>query len=289
MRKVLITLLLIALWVGTYKAYPLLTERISERVKATPVISVLPEDDIETETQEFVTEPLHHFVQGTPGKLTPAMVISYTNNERRANGKKALTFNAELAAAAESKIQDMFDNQYFEHESPDGQGAAEIIEKAGYAYIIVGENLAMGNFKDDQALIEAWMASPGHKANMLNNRFTEIGVAVGKGTFNGKTTWLAVQEFGLPASTCQSVNAGFKAQIDEDTEKVDDMSLTLVGLQKELRTQPRNTDAEEAVYRTKVEQYNTLVTQYNKLAVQLKIDVEEYNSSVRLYNKCIEQ
>jgi len=110
------------------------------------------------------------------------------------------------------QLDDIFEKQYFAHISPEGLGPSDLAEKSGYEYIMIAENLALGNFKDDNTLVNAWMDSPGHRANILNNRYTEIGVAVGKGFFsesneNNKEeiateVWIAVQEFGLPLSSC---------------------------------------------------------------------------------------
>ena len=147
--------------------------------------------------------------------LSAEGVVAFTNNQRSKNGGlDALHVNKQLNAAAEGKIDDMFAKQYFEHESPDGKTPANIIKAQGYEYIVVGENLALGNFLNDEALVQAWMDSPGHRANILNSKFVEIGVAVRKGTFEGKPVWLAVQEFGSPLSTCPAPQRATKAEID---------------------------------------------------------------------------
>jgi uncharacterized protein YkwD len=92
----------------------------------------------------------------------------------------------------------MFENQYFAHESPTGEKVSDLAKKFGYDFLLIGENLAMGNFSSDEDLVLAWMESPGHRENILNEKYQEIGVAVKKGIFEGKEVWIAVQHFGLP-------------------------------------------------------------------------------------------
>ncbi|MBI1833215.1 MAG: hypothetical protein HYR90_00090 [Candidatus Andersenbacteria bacterium] len=161
--------------------------------------------------------------------LTADGVFTFTNQHRTADGKQALTRNTTLDMAAENKLEDMFARQYFEHQSPTGEGPAEVVEGVGYLYIRVGENLALGNFESDQALVQAWMDSPGHRANMLSAGFTEIGIAVGQGMFEGDHTWLAVQTFATPASACPLPEPTLKTTIDKERARLD-------SLDKELKT-----------------------------------------------------
>lgn len=112
-------------------------------------------------------------------RLTAAGIIEQTNAQRGDFGQSALKENEQLNQAALAKVKDMFAGQYFEHISPLGKGPADLAKAAGYLYVSIGENLALGNYKDDAALVEAWMNSPGHRANILDPRFTEIGIGVG--------------------------------------------------------------------------------------------------------------
>ena len=124
-------------------------------------------------------------------------IISESNNQRRINGLDALTENKKLNAAADYKMRDMFDRQYFDHYGPNGtSGIAELVIKFNYRYMEVGENLAMGHYRDASALVGAWMASPGHRANILRNSYRDIGVATGYNVFEGRRTMIAVQIFG---------------------------------------------------------------------------------------------
>jgi len=131
--------------------------------------------------------------------LLQSKIIEETNFQRMLSSISPLQELKEsqlLNKAAAAKAQDMFKNQYFEHVSPSGVGPGDLAQNYGYEYILVGENLILGNFSSEKELVQDWMNSPGHRANILNNRFTEIGVAIIKGTYKGDTVWIGVQEFG---------------------------------------------------------------------------------------------
>ncbi|HYC34592.1 MAG TPA: CAP domain-containing protein, partial [Candidatus Paceibacterota bacterium] len=157
--------------------------------------------DIKT-TVENLPDPLISKKAAVSGNLTVSVIVTETNNQRKANGLSELGVNELLTRAAQMKLDDMFKNQYFEHESPDGKGPGEVAEAAGYRFLTVGENLALGSFADEKDLVQAWMDSPGHRANILGTQFTEIGIAAKKGMFKGEEVWIAVQEFGKPLSAC---------------------------------------------------------------------------------------
>ncbi len=122
-------------------------------------------------------------------------IISLTNNERSNLGLDKLQENALLNQAALLKAQDMFSNQYFAHTSPAGINSWYWFDKVNYNYHFAGENLAI-NFTDSRDTVDAWMASPTHKANIINQNYAEIGVAVVSGNFEGHYAYIVVQEFG---------------------------------------------------------------------------------------------
>jgi hypothetical protein len=160
--------------------------------------------------------------------LTVSGIFSETNKQRSAASSKPLLHNTTLNQAAQNKLNDMFAKGYFDHISPSGQGPAEVVEGVGYEYIRVGENLALGNFASDAALVQAWMDSPGHRANILSRGFTAIGIAVGQGHIEGRQTWLAVQTFGTPVTACDQPSQVFKQSITVDQH-------TLAVLQQQLQ------------------------------------------------------
>lgn len=122
-------------------------------------------------------------------------IYSLTNSARTQRNIQALTQNQKLADAAYAKLTDMFQKNYWDHVSPVGTEAWYFIENKGYDYQCAGENLAKG-FSNANSVFNAWMSSPAHRANILDARHNEIGVAVGTGNLYGKTTTVIVQLFG---------------------------------------------------------------------------------------------
>ncbi len=102
-------------------------------------------------------------------------VVKLVNQARAQNGLKPLTANWELARMARYKSQDMHDKNYFSHTSPTYGSPFDMMRSFGISYRAAGENIAMG-YATPQAVMNAWMNSPGHRANILNPSFTQIGV-----------------------------------------------------------------------------------------------------------------
>lgn len=102
-------------------------------------------------------------------------VIRLTNQKRAQNGLPALKANWELSRIARYKSQDMHDKNYFSHTSPTYGSPFDMMKKFGISYSSAGENIAKGQSTPAQ-VVEAWMNSPGHRANILNRSYTEIGV-----------------------------------------------------------------------------------------------------------------
>lgn len=133
--------------------------------------------------------------QAQASTITPENIMALTNAERVNLGLSTLSYNAQLSSAALAKANDMFEKQYWDHFGPNGETPWQFIRGAGYSYIYAGENLAKG-FKTSESVVEAWMASPTHKANIVNSNYRDIGVAVVEGILQGKQTILVVQMFG---------------------------------------------------------------------------------------------
>ncbi|MEI7688767.1 MAG: CAP domain-containing protein [Candidatus Nomurabacteria bacterium] len=218
-------------------------------------------------------------------KLTKEKVIEITNKERSLNGNlPPLKENSKLDFSAEKKLQDMFTKGYFEHVSPDGVGVADLGTQVGYEYIIIGENLALGNFKDDQSLVDAWMASPGHRANILNNKYSDIGVSIGKGTYKGESVWMAVQHFALPKSACPKIDEVLRGMIDIEQKNMKQMEVEL-GSRKVMIDSGAISGG--ATTMGQINDYNVLVSEYNKLILDIKNKTNIYNAEVRDFNNCI--
>ncbi|SDL32223.1 uncharacterized protein, YkwD family [Paenibacillus sp. OK060] len=113
-------------------------------------------------------------------------VLDLVNQERAKTGLSSLSRNEELSNVAMVKAQDMYNNSYFDHNSPTHGSPFDMMKEFGITYNTAGENIAKGQTTPTQVMKE-WMNSPGHKANILNNSYTHIGIAY----YNN--TW--VQEF----------------------------------------------------------------------------------------------
>lgn len=123
-------------------------------------------------------------------------LVALTNQVRKNQGISELKVNPYLVQAAQSKAQDMKNNQYFEHFRPgDNKSPWQFIEEAGFNWASAGENLARG-FKTNNQIVEAWLASPTHRKNLLNVRYQEIGIATLIGSKDDKPVVLTVQLFG---------------------------------------------------------------------------------------------
>lgn len=102
-------------------------------------------------------------------------VVALCNQERAKQGLKPLSINWELSRVARYKSQDMANNNYFSHTSPTYGSPFDMLKKFNIKYSSAGENIAKGQ-KTAQAVVNAWMASEGHRKNILNGSFTQIGV-----------------------------------------------------------------------------------------------------------------
>jgi len=131
--------------------------------------------------------------------ITSDNIITLTNESRQQFFVPALTENQVLDKAAQAKADDMLAKGYFAHNSPDGRTPWDFITTAGYSYLMAGENLAV-NFNEAENVETAWMNSPGHKANILNKNFQDIGIGISQGVYQGHTAIFVVQEFGVPAA-----------------------------------------------------------------------------------------
>jgi hypothetical protein len=132
--------------------------------------------------------------------ITVEEIITLVNQERTKDGLNPLTQSSELTSAATAKGTDMFANDYWAHISPTGTTPWEFITKSGYQYTYAGENLAK-SFSTAQDVVDAWMKSPSHKANILKPEYKEIGIAVLNGHLSGEETTLVVEEFGSRSGT----------------------------------------------------------------------------------------
>ncbi|MDN5326259.1 MAG: hypothetical protein PWP41_955 [Moorella sp. (in: firmicutes)] len=118
-------------------------------------------------------------------------VVNLVNAERAKAGLKPLAADSQLARVARLKAEDMRDKNYFSHESPTYGSFASMLKQFGISYRTAGENIAAG-YPTPEAVVAAWMNSPGHRSNILNANYTAIGVGYASGGSYGHY-W--VQEF----------------------------------------------------------------------------------------------
>lgn len=121
-------------------------------------------------------------------------VVNLVNKERAAVGLPALKVNTKLSGVAELKAEDLRDKNYFAHNSPTYGSPFDMMKQYGVKYTTAGENIAKGQ-KTPESVMNGWMNSQGHKENILNANFTEIGVGYVTDS-NGTTYW--VQMFIRP-------------------------------------------------------------------------------------------
>ena len=136
-------------------------------------------------------------ILGYSSEITVQKVLDQTNNERIKLGLEPLVYSPVLSESAKEKAQDMFADNYWAHNSPQGKTPWTFFDAVGYKYSTAGENLAK-DFYNTDSLVFAWMKSPTHKANIVNSKYKEIGIAVVNGTLGDIKTTLIVQHFGAP-------------------------------------------------------------------------------------------
>lgn len=139
-------------------------------------------------------------ILGFATDITIDKLYQLTNSVRQQNQLPTLTYNEQLASAAQKKAQDMFSKNYWSHYGPDGATPWDFILSSGYRYEFAGENLAK-NFLFSQGVIDAWLDSPSHRDNLLRKEYSEIGFAVINGILNGEETTIIVEMFAKPLSS----------------------------------------------------------------------------------------
>ncbi|MFD4777591.1 CAP domain-containing protein, partial [Streptomyces sp. NPDC058427] len=122
---------------------------------------------------------------------TAAQVVALVNKERGAAGCEPLKEDPQLTDAAQRHSDDMSARDFFEHTNPDGADPGQRVTDAGYRWSTYGENIARGQ-QTPASVMESWMNSPGHRANILNCAFKDIGIGIHQGP--GGPWW--TQDFG---------------------------------------------------------------------------------------------
>ncbi len=231
--------------------------------------------------------PLFGSKKSTGTILTREGILMWTNIQRKQNSEfENLKSNPDLNKIAELRLDDMFQKQYFEHVSPTGESASDVADDVGYEYIAIGENIALGNFDNDEDIVQAWMNSPGHRANILNKRYREIGIAAKKGIYDGDEVWIAVQIFGRPLSDCTEPSISLKNQIENEQKNLENLKEEANALYENLSSLKNTLSPTE--YNIKVDEYNVVVNKVNDKIALVKELIKKYNAQATTFNTCIE-
>lgn len=221
--------------------------------------------------------------------LTISGIVFWTNVDRITENPSApyLNKNYILNAIASARLDDMFKRQYFDHVSPTGIAPSDIAIKFGYRYLTFSENIALGTYQNDQALVTAWMNSPHHRKNIISPKFREIGVAARVGIYKNRRTWIAVQVFGRSASDCPSPSSAAKNALDTVAEKIAEKNSVALPLYELLRSNSPQTSSEITTYNQNVQTYDSLVQEINILKTEFRQRTNEFNVAVKAYNTCL--
>jgi hypothetical protein len=233
--------------------------------------------------------------------LTPDEVVRHTNEFRSAQGLPPLTTHPALDAAAQARALDMKTHGYFAHNNPDtGEGPAEAIEDAGYAARVSAENIAKGHWRSARALVQGWIDSPGHRANILNPEVREIGVALVRdgGLSSGRpfAYHYAVQLFAKPLSDCGELPS------DQDRAAIQEVEAQLERLNARLRDDRRELDDLQAridrasdnaqrnqvieLRNRRVSEFNQVLTETRGVQGTLAAMIDTFNAKIAAFNAC---
>lgn len=142
-------------------------------------------DSIENENKPVQDENQDSMISVSEYELK---VLELVNIEREKNGLSALTWNSKLAEVARTHSMDMAERNFFSHTNPDGKSPFDRIKAYGISYSRAAENIAVGQSTPEE-VVESWMNSEGHRANILNSSFTSLGVGYHKSNSGYKHYW----------------------------------------------------------------------------------------------------
>ena len=130
--------------------------------------------------------------------VNPGILLAQSNADRVRNGVSLLAENALLSRAAQAKADDMLNRGYYAHITPDGKSPLYFVDQTGYKYLNVGENLDLTYLSTEEDVETAWLNSPSHRENLLLPQFTEVGVGVSSGQYQGYDVTFAVEIYATP-------------------------------------------------------------------------------------------
>ncbi len=179
-------------------------------------------------------------VLGVATNINTSDLLSYTNNERSAGGLPSYSSNVKLSLAAQSKAEHMIENDYWSHYAPDGTSPWDFINAQHYTYQRAGENLAYG-FATSSGVLAGWMNSPAHKANVMDNGFTQVGFGIASGTFQGSDNTVVVAMYGEPIHSITTISAPSVPALTTQPPQKTTTTLATKPTPKELAIEPVET------------------------------------------------
>lgn len=214
-----------------------------------------------------------NFYQSFLASINPDFLVDLANKDRQELKAGQLEISPVLVEAATLKAEDMAENGYFAHTSPDGVTPWYWFKEVGYDYTYAGENLAV-NFSDSEKLHQAWLDSLSHRENIINSNFTEIGIATAKGEYKGKEAVFVVQLFGRPRI----------AVVQADKENIKPIEVPQVVREEKKELEP-NEESFVAVAKSEEDATPTLVSsaltqreeiKYTPLISRFRFDIWQY-------------
>jgi uncharacterized protein YkwD len=121
-----------------------------------------------------------HGQESSSSELTRESIVRELNRHREVHGLGPLRSDERLDRAAEARILDMEEQEYWGHSRPDGTNPLRSLQMWGYIHVVAGENLAAG-YETPEIVVQGWMESPGHRANILLDEYTDVGIAMIEG------------------------------------------------------------------------------------------------------------
>ena len=158
-----------------------------EKTAPIPTTTSKTEEKKETTPKQNNNEQQQATSQNSQLNAFEQEVVNLTNQERAKNGLAPLKANVELSIVARTKSQDMINKNYFDHQSPTYGSPFDMMKNFGISYRTAGENIAKGQ-RTAQQVVNGWMNSEGHRKNILNANYTEIGVGYATSA-NGTPHW----------------------------------------------------------------------------------------------------
>lgn len=169
-HRILTSIFILLLFIVVFAHYsPLRNFTIDRYTKQVTGLSLSAVDDI------LYPERLHNREPGK--KLSAPDIERLINIVRKTNDLPLLNHDSDLTVSSTNKIANMVKEEYFGHKSPSGKMPWDFITDSGYTYDYVGENLATGNFANENEVVQAWLDSPAHRAILLDKKFCDIGVS----------------------------------------------------------------------------------------------------------------